>query len=325
MSASDTYSCRGDDTIRFNDSTEEILKLLEAAEEEKMFSNKEIEENTGLSKKTVIRHLNRLEENEVIHRNTDTRPSEIKLKENARWLVSNLSSRTKDKRIINDTSIENMSSKVNYNEESGVCKISAYRNLGEKSTIEEDVEIQGEEYPIEEVTGSLLNTIEGNIEDKLQDKASRIFEEKIENYDVREGNNGNPVIGVIKDKIAKAIVESSRFRIDKEKGKHYKDPVESLSSKEVKSALLNHPAAISYLEGDVEGATDEFLKRFKLNEEKTLSEAEEDLEKVWKPIDVFTEEEEELIQEIFEKIKEIRRGELMITLTRSSAGIKHQE
>lgn len=324
MSIGDTYYCRGDDTIRFNERTEKILKLLAEADENRLFSNKEIEDEADLSKKTVIRHLNRLEENEVIHRNTDTRPSEIKLKENAKWIVRNLSSRTKDKRIMDDTSIENMSSKVSY-DESGVCKTTAYRSLGEEGTIEGTVEIQDEEYPLEEVAGSLLNAVEENIEDKLQEIASQLFEEKIENYDVREGKSGNAVIGVKKDKIAEAIVESSRFRIDKEKGRRYRDPVESISSKDIKSALLDDPATVGYLEGDAEEAREEFLDRFKLNEEKTLSEVDENLEEVWKHLDVFTEEEEELIQEVLEEIKDMRRGELMMTLTRSSAGIEYIE
>jgi uncharacterized membrane protein len=320
VSLVDTYSCRGDDTIRYTESTEKILKLLAEADKDKLFSNKEIGNKTGLSKKSVIRHLNRLEENEIIDRNTDTRPSETKLKENARWLVRNLSSRTKDKRIMKNTSIENMSSKVNYEDNYGVCKITAFRNLGEKSTIEGSMEIQDKNYPIDDVAGRLLSSIEENIEDKLQDIASRMFEEKVDNYDVRRGKTGNSVIGVVKDEITEAIVESSRFRIEKKKGKQYKDPVDSLSSKSIKSALLNHKAAVSYLGGDAEEATDEFLDRFKLNEEKTLSEVEKDLEQVWNHIDVFTKEEEKLIQEILEEITEIRRGELMITLTRSSAG-----
>ncbi len=315
--------------VHYNRTMDCILQVLHNSDKEE-FSVNEIVDRVPYERDAVSRNLGRLKESNLIIKDESTRPHAIRINEDYKQVIYSFSSRFSDEKSIKHTKPQNTSVKINLDGEKSY-KTAVYHGLEDNSILEEEIVIGEEKVSMDKLLGKIIRKIEEEKTIELEDYASEIYDDLLEEYDVREELESTEKVTIIK-----SFLKGVKKNPEEMESSH--KIFLPLHDKKPKYLLLKHGASIFLHLEDSIGMEDieDVLSEIKLETMKpqisdTISyeEVKASLDVALEQIDVFTNEELEFLEELLQQIEHKYDGETILTVSKdarlfSSSDVAHR-
>lgn len=300
-----------------------LIELAKLEKGEKLKRGK-LAERTGKSLKTISDRTKVLEDNGIIQKEIDQQKRLWSLSDSEMShylpILCKISSQEQDIESITSTKPDNISYTLKWAPDKGESLLATiYNSGGFADYFEDEIEVNGEEVEVVELMNKLMTHFEGVRDKKLGLLASKLFENYIENYsDIRSEFKAH------KEDIVSALTKSSQnqlritsFENDdmplKNKAvEHQPDPVLSVAQ--------HSPEVIKDLGGRPEKAAKYGSENFP-TERSTFEEIEPVLSEMNNMLDVFTQDEKELMKELETGLAKVIEDGLTLTISRNLAEI----
>lgn len=310
--------------MEFNETQTKILQALASRDSE--IKVKDLADKIGVSRQTVSKHKSELVKAGIIDED-EKQATWLKLSEAASTEAADILSSVVDSNIIKETRIDNVTTDLSYPErkESPADKddifyrATAYRSQGIDSLLDESIEIKDKNPSIREVLDKVLVEIEAKVEDKLKVKGLEIYEDLLEEFDVR------PQLQEVdknKEQVVEAFVKASRKPVQIiYESKFYAEKSDSSNPKII---LLEYkPYLIRELGGNPDKAKEVIMSNLMGDRTRTVDSIREDLDKLSEHLGTSYKDESLFLEKLLERLKEERQGDLMLTVTKNLAGVPH--
>lgn len=298
----------------------EILSKLGKLSKEEYLTVGEIADRVSFSERAVKDNIGYLEEEKLIQREKEGVEHHISLNHEHLDMVSNITKRRRDVREIKNTKAQDIS--LNFrrkNEENYSSAI--YKSLGVESIFDRNITVAEENVPIYVLLEKIIDKVEDRQHKELKKQASNIFDELIEEYDVREKLPKNH------KRTAVNAVCNNLNNVNESYGDFDYGHLPAISIRPEYIFLIHSPAVIMDLSGgtvemkDIEEARDTIEQDLKkMDEGKPVLEepSNERLVESLSAVSVFTEEEVEFFKDFFSKVSERKQGKPLVTVTKPS-------
>jgi Mn-dependent DtxR family transcriptional regulator len=310
--------------MEFNKTQKKMLQALASRDSE--IKVKDLADKIGVSRQTVSKHKSELVKAGIIDE-TEKQATWLKLSEAASTEAAGILSSVVDSNIIEGTRIDNATTDISYPERKGspagndeiFYRATAYRSQGINSLLDESIEIKDKNPSIREVFDKVLVKIEKRVEYKLKEKGLEIYEELLEEFEVR------PQLQEVdknKEQLVEAFVKASRKPVQiTDKSKFSTEKSDNSSPK---SILLQYkPYLIRELGGNPDKAKEVIKSNLMGEGTRTVESIKEDLDKLYEHLGSSYKDESIFLEKLLERIEEERQGDLMITVTKNLAGVPH--
>ena len=306
--------------MKLTPTKEEILTVLGELNREEHLNVGEIVDKVSYGKRSVLENIQHLEDDNLVKREKVGREHHISLNHDHLDIVSNITKRRRDVREINNTQPQNIS--LNYrrkNEENYSSAI--YKSLGVESIFNRNITVTEENVPIYVLLEKIIDKVEDRQHKELKKQASNIFDELIEEYNVREKLPKNH-----KRTVVNAVCNNLND-VNESYGDFDYGHLPAISIRPEYIFLIHSPAVIMDLSGgtvemeDIEEARDTIEQDLKkMDEGKPVLEepSNERLVESLRAVSVFTKEEVEFFKDFFSKVSERKQGKPIVTVTKPS-------
>jgi len=322
------------DSININRTQKKIIYLL--SEEHKNYSKTEIADELDLKRQTIHKHLPELRELGIVTVDDSKRKHRVKLSEEYSDLSQVLTSKSLDNYRINHTSPKNAAIEIGHTQKGYGFKAAAYRTTNNQ-ILNKKLRLKEGSYTIEEILNKILEEAEDQTQRDLKKKSEKIFEELIEDHDVRE-----KYLRTEKNSFIDALIKSTQKYSQIIDVAGYDKIDEELFQEDIPLILLRYrPHIINWMGGDTErykeeireksselstskkatlkhnSKPDEVRKVLEVTKETKNEASTPEQQNPRRHIEVLTEKEEELLENLLKEIQSLKKGDMILTVTKN--------